>query len=851
MAFLTLCILFLMAAGPSAGGSIPDAAHVSLTSPGDVILGASLPMHGWFSGSGPPCSGSLGRWGNEVAALLRFAIEEINNRTDLLPNVTIGYDIRDNCYSETLSVWTALSLASTSERPQEDVEFTKISPAEYGNLFCIIGTQSSATTIPTAQAASLYRIPVISPFATSNELSDKRRFPYFLRTVPPDSLQAKAIADILLQFGWKYVGLYFQLNTYGIHGAQALLDLAELHGICVAFSVPVRSPGTKAELYDAVSRLAAFPKARVVVIISEVTAAGSIVRTIEELFGIPHNITFVGSDAWAFPSTMHANHGVDLRGLQGSIYVQLKYNQIPGFEEYFRYIETRDVTFSSWFQGFKDKWMKDNQCSDIALCPIRIAANDNFLVDAVYAFAYGLQDLLRDRCNDTTDCNSTIQAIRGQDFLPYLLGLRFQGLAGKYVFDVNGNPGGKYKILNYQFQDDVFQVVRLGEWEASEDRRLDVNLSAIQWVGGSRDPPASLCREICTSGHIEVPLEEKCCFGCQQCPNNAIVQNNLCEQCPVDEWPDASFQVCRPIVPTPPSWSEPTVVSILILSGLGLVLSLLAALGLFHYRHHVLIKAASRELSSINILGLTLAFLAPFPLLVPPTAVSCRASEIIVALCFTLTYAPTLLKVNRIYRIFDAGKKSNKPPRFMGPRSQLTIVLGVFAAMVVVAVAGTLASPTLPAKLIFYPPADYIEAFCKFGNGFLASLICNLLIVLVCCYYAFKARKVPSNYNESKFIAISVYSTLVFGMAAVPVYITAATVLQKVATLCVAILLNSFLTLFCVYLPKLYAIQLARDVQVSEWRANDKSSSGTGSTGVQSTVGTIKVQPVSGAVGIK
>ena len=161
---------------------------------------------------------------------------------------------------------------------------------------------------------------------------------------------------------------------------------------------------------------------------------------------------------------------------------------------------------------------------------------------------------------------------------------------------------------------------------------------------------------------------------------------------------------------------------------------------------------------------------------------------------------------------------------------------------VVIAITGALANPTLPAKLYFYPRRNYIEAFCKFGNGFLASLVANLLLVLACCYYAFKARKVPSNYNESRFIAISVYSTLVFGMAAVPVYITAATVLQKVATLCVAILLNAFLTLFCVYLPKLYAIQLARDVQVSEWRAGDDN---TGTTGVSSTSSIVKVQPVS------
>ncbi|XP_038071165.1 metabotropic glutamate receptor-like [Patiria miniata] len=803
-------VLLLVVPRPAITGIIPSAAHASMTRPGHVILGASLPIHG--RSSGPLCSGKLYDWGIELSAILLFAIEEINNRTDLLPNITIGYDIRDNCYSETLSMWTALSLASTSERPQEDVEFTKISPAEYGNLFCIIGTQTSATTITTAQAASLYRIPVISPFATSNELSDKPRFPYFLRTVPPDSLQAAAIADILLRFGWKYVGLYFQLNSYGVHGAQSLLHLAEKHDICIAFSVSVQSQATDAELRDAVGRLSSFPKARVVIMFMDVVTASGILTTISDVGTLPH-ITFVGSDAWALPDAL-ARYNVELPTLQGSLFVQIRYVNIPGFN-YDRFLQTIELG-----QPWLAQWKAERNCSDLTECPLPISANDHHVVDAVYAFSYALHDLLNDLCANYTDCNSTIHTITGQDFFPYLLNATFAGLAGQYRFDSNGDPGGNYKILNFQIHDHTFTATKVGQWSSSAENPLQLNATALQWYRDSPDPPVSLCREVCPAGFIENPLEEKCCYGCRRCPANAIVSGNSCMSCQRDEWPDQSFRHCQLIVPTPPKWSEPMVIVILALSGLGLVLSLLAALGLFHYRHHVLIKAASRELSSIIILGLTLAFLTPVTLLAPITTVSCSASEVIVALCFTLTYAPTLLKVNRIYRIFEAGRKSNKRPPFTGPRAQLAFALIATLLMMVICISGTLISPTVPAKLYFSPPTGYIEAYCAFGYGSMVSTLCNLLLVLACCYYAFKARKVPSNYNESKFIAISVYSTLVFGMAAVPVYITAATVLQKVATLCVAILLNSFLTLSCVYLPKLYAVRFGVDVQVCEWRSS-------------------------------
>ena len=675
MIFLFVLVLFSSTPSFLYAGIVHNASHVSFTRSGDVIIGALLPIHSWSSG--PPCSGPLMKWGNELVALLMFAIDNINQREDLLPHITIGFDIRDDCYSENMALWSALALASTSEKPQEDIEFKKITPAQRGKLLCIIGTESSSTSITATQAASLYRIPVISPFATSNELSVKSRFPYFLRTVPPDNLQASAIIDILLRFGWKYIGLYFHFNSYGMHGAQALLDLAVKHGICVAFSVPVRSQAPTSEIEEAVLNLITFPKARVVVMFAYSDTAEAILNTIDQVISSPQ-ITFVGSDGWVYFGSVYDKPSI----LHGSIFVNLDYHKITGFDDYYRQLQFSDKPFSPWFQDFKDSWMRRKDCSNLTHCKIPIDSNDNTFVDAVYAFAHALQDMLRDRCNSTVGCSSIIRTVSGQDFLPYLLNVKFQGLTGNYSFDRNGNPGGNYKILNHRRQGDHYEHVQIGDWISSLVNPLVINAADIDWNGGSRAPPSSLCREICEPGFIEVPLEQRCCFGCQKCPGNAIVNGSSCEACPNDQWPDGNFIDCLPIIPTPPNWSDPVVIVILILSGCGLVLSGLAAVGLYYYRQNVLIKAASRELSSINILGLTLAFLAPFPLLVPPTDVSCRVSEIIVSLCITLTYAPTLLKVNRIYRIFEAGKKSNKCPRFIGSRPQLSIALSAVGAVV-------------------------------------------------------------------------------------------------------------------------------------------------------------------------
>ena len=53
-----------------------------------------------------------------------------------------------------------------------------------------------------------------------------------------------------------------------------------------------------------------------------------------------------------------------------------------------------------------------------------------------------------------------------------------------------------------------------------------------------------------------------------------------------------------------------------------------------------------------------------------------------------------------------------------------------------------------------------------------------------------------------------------------PVYTTSDEILPMVATICLALLLNAYQTLACVYLPKLYAILFVGDggMEIDDWR---------------------------------
>ncbi len=72
-------------------------------------------------------------------------------------------------------------------------------------LVGVIGPGSSAVSIQVQNLLQLFHIPQIGYSATSRDLSDKNRFRYFLRVVPPDELQARAMLQIVQKYNWTYV----------------------------------------------------------------------------------------------------------------------------------------------------------------------------------------------------------------------------------------------------------------------------------------------------------------------------------------------------------------------------------------------------------------------------------------------------------------------------------------------------------------------------------------------------------------------------------------------------------------------------------------------------------------------
>ena len=176
---------------------------------GDVMLGGLFNVH--VAGNGDHCGelypGGLGR----VEAMI-FAIENVNKNPNILPNVTIGYDIRNYCGNMVLAMKIAYDFVSNTEANNSAIGYT--TKVKSKPISALIGPIHSGSAVLVGSLLQVANIPAISPAATSVELSSKL-YKDFFRTVPPDNWKAIVMADIIELFNWTYVALVAIDDSYG------------------------------------------------------------------------------------------------------------------------------------------------------------------------------------------------------------------------------------------------------------------------------------------------------------------------------------------------------------------------------------------------------------------------------------------------------------------------------------------------------------------------------------------------------------------------------------------------------------------------------------------------------------
>uniref|UniRef100_A0A3Q3MF86 G-protein coupled receptors family 3 profile domain-containing protein n=1 Tax=Mastacembelus armatus TaxID=205130 RepID=A0A3Q3MF86_9TELE len=709
------------------------------------------------------------------AQAMIFAVEEINNSTDLLPGISLGYKMYDTCGSVARSVRAALALANGNEAVSAPSEEQCTKPAQ---VQAIIGEASH--------------------FATCACLSDKTKYPSFLRTIPSDYYQSRALAQLVKHFGWTWVGAIRTNDDYGNNGMATFTETAQQLGICLEYSVPffrTDSPDKIRKIIDIIKA----STSKVIVAFLSYLDMDVLKHEMSK-----HNMTgyqWVGSEGWIFDSQTAETDRHHI--LDGAIGLSIPKAHVSGMREFILnvkplnssgheiFTEFWETLFSCKFKQSESSTGNERECTghedltgvqngftDMSLMPIF-----NNVYKGVYAVAHALHSIL--------GCNKTCQYKVQLDPLTVssTLNVCKPTFRDEVYFNQNGEPPAKYEIINWQPKENGFvDFVTVGLYDASlpADKHLKLQNNSLVWAQNSKQVPVSVCSEKCPSGTHSV----------------------TCVRCQPEFWSNERRDACVKKEAEFLSYEEIMGVLLTATSLFGTCMTVGVAVIFFRHRKSPIVRANNSELSFLLLFSLTLCFLCSLTFIGRPSDWSCMLRHTAFGITFVLCISCVLGKTMVVLMAFRATLPGSNVMKWFGPVQQRLSVLAFTLIQVVICILWLSISPPFPFKN-FKQFKDKIILECALGSalGFWAVLGYIGLLAILCFILAFLARKLPDNFNEAKFITFSMLIFCAVWITFIPAYVSSPGKFS-VAVEIFAILASSFGLLICTFIPKCYIVLL-------------------------------------------
>uniref|UniRef100_A0A674N844 Extracellular calcium-sensing receptor-like n=1 Tax=Takifugu rubripes TaxID=31033 RepID=A0A674N844_TAKRU len=808
--------------------------------PGDVLLGGLFQVHygsvfpEWTFTSEPhqPVCTGFDILGFRHAMTMAFAVQEINKNPDLLPNLTLGYRLYDNCGALVVGFSGALALASGQEEAFALQGGCAGSPPVLG----IVGDSLSTFTIASASVLGLYKIPMVSFFATCSCLTNRQRFPSFFRTIPSDAFQVRAMIQILKHFGWTWVGLLVSDDDYGLHVARSFQsDLAQSGQGCLAYLEVLPWDGDLSE------------NRRIVHVIKESTAR--VLMMFAHEFHMIHlmdevvrqkvtGLQWLASEAMTAAAVLQTPDIMPY--LNGMLGIAIRRGEITGLRDFLLRIRPGQISNNTSYNMVQQFWEYSFQCKfgasgsaeactgdeniqqvDAEFLDVSNLRPEYNIYKAVYALAYALDDMLQ--CEPGRgpfsggNC-ADIHKLEPWQFVHYLQHVNFTTTFGDQVsFDENGDVLPIYDIVNWQWlPNGRTQVQNVGEVKRSPSRgeELQIHEDKIFWNFESNKPPQSVCSESCPPGTrmSRKKGQPVCCFDCLPCSEGEIsntTDSMECTSCPEDFWSSPQRDHCVPKKTEFLSYHEPLGICLTAASLLGTVISAVV-LGIFiHHRSTPVVRANNSELSFLLLVSLKLCFLCSLLFIGRPRLWTCQLRHAAFGISFVLCVSCILVKTMVVLAVFRASKPGGGATlKWFGAVQQRGTVLGLTSVQAAICTTWLVSYSPEPHKNTQYYNYKIVYE-CVVGSpiGFAVLMGYIGLLAVLSFQLAFLARNLPDNFNEAKLITFSMLIFCAVWVAFVPAYINSPGKYADAVEV-FAILASSFGLLVALFGPKCYIILL-------------------------------------------
>ncbi|XP_051778401.1 extracellular calcium-sensing receptor-like [Erpetoichthys calabaricus] len=767
----------------------------------------------------------------QCAQTLIFAVEKINNRTDILPGISLGYRIYDSCREVRVALKMAMALVSgLEEELRENKPCAKLS-----SVLAIIGQPNSSPVIGFTTALGPFNVPVISHGASCVCLSNKNLYPTFFRTIPSDYFQSKALVWLVKHFGWTWVGALRSDTDYGNYGMAAFLQMAQQEGICIEYSEAIYRTYPKEKFLKVVDTI---KRSTSKVIVTFITFSDLEYLLIELL---KYNVTgyqWIGTESWISNRNPLFNEHYKL--LNGAIGTSIRDTFIPGWKDFLVNVRPSDILGNT---GMNEFWEYFFNCSlsnqdnvfRLPKCtgsedlkdinnPYTDLSNNGFcgnVYTATYAVAYALHNLLGCQHLEATLANkacSKNMMIEPKQVLSYLKNVTFTTHEGdNFNFDENGDPtlkGKTYDLVNWQLnKEGMIEFVTVGAHYAflPDQQQFVFDYDCIVWAGESKQVPKSVCSESCQPGTRKAVRKGQpaCCFDCIPCAEGEIsntTDSSDCLKCPLEYKTNKQKVLCILKDIEFLSFEENMGILLVALALLGASVTIAIAFVFYFRRDTPIVKANNSELSFLLLFSLTLCFLCSLTFIGQPTDWSCMLRHTAFGITFVLCISCVLGKTIVVLMAFRATLPGSNVMKWFGATQQRLSVCTLTLIQVVICLFWILISPPFPNKN-FKHYSEIIILECDLGSktAFYTVLGYIGLLAALCFVLAFLARKLPDNFNEAKFITFSILIFCAVWITFIPAYISSPGK-YTVAVEIFAILASSFGLVFCIFIPKCFVI---------------------------------------------
>ncbi|XP_073706245.1 extracellular calcium-sensing receptor-like [Garra rufa] len=808
----------------------------SLSAERDINIGAIFSIHRnvllknhyYTSKPQPTTCISLNLREFKFAQTLIFAIEEINNNTQLLPGISLGYKIYDSCRSIAQTILSGMALMNGYEDTLSETSCSR-PPAAHA----IVGESTSSPTIGLASVVGPFSLPVISHFATCACLSDRKRFPSFFRTISSDYYQSRALAQLVKHFGWTWVGTVRSRNDYGNNGIAAFEEAAKEEGVCIEYSEAILSSDPQEQF---LKTLEVIKKGTARVVLAFI-ALGDFLPLLKVIS--QHNITgiqWVGSESWITSQTLAETKEYSF--LSGAVGFALANAKLMGLREFLVNVhpdqepknellkEFWETVFQCSFRnsgsdgctGLERLAWLQNEYTDVS--ELRIV---NKVYTAVYAVAYTLHNVLKDFRSSTN--SSKRGRPTPQMVLKYMRDVRFTVKTGEEIFfDKSGDPVARYDLVNWQpAEDGHLQFEHVGLYDSSlpSEQRLQVNQEHILWAVKSGHLPVSVCSKSCPPGTRKAVQKGQpvCCYDCIPCAEGEIsngTDSSDCFPCDLEYWSNERKDRCVLKMVEFLYYAEMMGVVLCIFSFIGVLLTAMISFLFYLHKETSIVRANNSELSFLLLFSLSLCFLCSLTFIGRPTEWSCMLRHTAFGITFVLCISCVLGKTIVVLMAFRATLPGSNVMKWFGPLQQRLTVVSLTLIQLIVCVLWLTMSPPFPyMNMSYYREKIILE--CNLGSalGFWAVLGYTGLLSIMCFVLAFLARKLPDNFNEAKFITFSMLIFCAVWLTFIPAYVSSPGKFT-VAVQIFAILASSFGLLFCIFVPKCYIILLKPEMNTKK-----------------------------------